>query len=82
MQLILALGAPWIAPYDPMAQSVARRLRGPTALNWLGTDQLGRDVLTRILYGYRTSLIACVNQITTVRLTRVIRNAPMLARNI
>ena len=60
IQLILAVGAPWVAPYDPMAQSVARRLRGPTALNWLGTDQLGRDVLTRILYGYRTSLIACL----------------------
>ncbi len=60
VQLILAVGAPLIAPYDPMAQSVARRLRGPSDLNWLGTDQLGRDVLTRILYGYRTSLIACV----------------------
>ena len=60
IQLILAIGAPLIAPYDPMAQSVARRLRGPSELNWLGTDQLGRDVLTRILYGYRTSLIACV----------------------
>ncbi len=60
IQLILAIGAPLIAPYDPMTQSVARRLRGPSDLNWLGTDQLGRDVLTRILYGYRTSLIACV----------------------
>jgi len=60
IQLVLAIGAPLIAPYDPMAQSVARRLKGPSELNWLGTDQLGRDVLTRILYGYRTSLIACV----------------------
>ncbi|WP_414473034.1 ABC transporter permease [Microvirga sp. M2] len=60
IQLVLALGAPLIAPYDPMAQSVARRLKGPSELHWLGTDQLGRDVLTRILYGYRTSLIACV----------------------
>ncbi|AWM85823.1 ABC transporter permease [Microvirga sp. 17 mud 1-3] len=60
LQIILAIGAPWFAPYDPMAQSIARRLKGPTALNWLGTDQLGRDVLARILYGYRTSLIACV----------------------
>lgn len=60
IQIVLAMGAPLFAPYDPMAQSVARRLRGPTELNWLGTDQLGRDVLTRILYGYRTSLIACV----------------------
>ncbi|WP_262029060.1 ABC transporter permease [Microvirga sp. Mcv34] len=60
IQLILALGAPLFAPYDPMAQSVARRLRPPSWLNWFGTDQLGRDVLTRILYGYRTSLIACL----------------------
>src|SRR3712207_6597525 len=60
IQLILAIGPPLLAPYDPMVQSVAQRLRGPTELNWLGTDQLGRDVLTRILYGYRTSLIACL----------------------
>lgn len=60
VQLVLALGASFISPYDPMAQSVARRLRGPSELHWLGTDQLGRDVLTRILYGYRTSLIACL----------------------
>lgn len=60
LQIVLAIAAPLIAPYDPMAQSVVRRLRGPTELNWLGTDQLGRDVLTRILYGYRTSLIACM----------------------
>ncbi|WP_114946901.1 ABC transporter permease [Microvirga calopogonii] len=60
IQLILAIGAPLFAPYDPMAQSVARRLRPPSELNWFGTDQLGRDVLTRILYGYRTSLIACL----------------------
>jgi peptide/nickel transport system permease protein len=59
LQVLLALGAVWIAPYDPMAQSVARRLRGPSELNWLGTDQLGRDVLARILHGYRTSLLAC-----------------------
>jgi peptide/nickel transport system permease protein len=59
LQVLLALGAVWISPYDPMAQSVARRLRGPSELNWLGTDQLGRDVLARILYGYRTSLLAC-----------------------
>src|SRR5690242_2660057 len=60
VQVVLAVGAPWFAPYDPMAQSIVRRLRGPSALNWLGTDQLGRDVLARILYGYRTSLIACL----------------------
>jgi peptide/nickel transport system permease protein len=59
LQVLLALAAAWIAPYDPTAQSVARRLRGPSELHWLGTDQLGRDVLARILHGYRTSLLAC-----------------------
>jgi peptide/nickel transport system permease protein len=64
LQVLLALGAAWIAPYDPMAQSVARRLRGPGELHWLGTDQLGRDVLARILHGYRTSLLACTVAVT------------------
>ena len=59
LQVILALGANWVAPYDPMAQSIIQRLKGPSAAHWLGTDQLGRDVLARILYGYRTSLLAC-----------------------
>jgi peptide/nickel transport system permease protein len=59
LQVILALGAQWVAPYDPMAQSIVQRLKGPSAAHWLGTDQLGRDVLARILYGYRTSLLAC-----------------------
>jgi peptide/nickel transport system permease protein len=54
-----ALGADLIAPYDPVAQSVIARLRGPSAAHWLGTDQLGRDVLARILYGARASLLAC-----------------------
>lgn len=52
----IALLAPVIAPYDPLAQSVLARLRGPTAAHWLGTDQFGRDLLSRILYGLRSSL--------------------------
>jgi len=59
LQVLLALGTTFVAPYDPMAQSIASRLRGPSGLHWLGTDQLGRDVLARILHGYRTSLLAC-----------------------
>jgi peptide/nickel transport system permease protein len=59
LQIALAILSPWVAPYDPTAQRVVARLRGPSELNWLGTDQLGRDVFTRILYGYRTSLFAC-----------------------
>ena len=53
---LAALLAPLIAPYDPVAQSVLQRLKGPGALHWLGTDQFGRDVLSRILYGMRASL--------------------------
>src|SRR5688500_15685810 len=60
VQVGLAIGAQWIAPYDPMAQSIVARLKGPSAGHWLGTDQLGRDVLARILFGYRSSLLACV----------------------
>ncbi|SDR22390.1 peptide/nickel transport system permease protein [Rhizobiales bacterium GAS113] len=59
-QMLLALGAQWIAPYDPLAQSIVARLKGPSLAHWLGTDQLGRDVLARILHGYRTSIAACV----------------------
>jgi peptide/nickel transport system permease protein len=60
VQILIAVGATLLSPYDPMAQSVAARLKGPSSLHWLGTDQLGRDVLARILHGYRTSLAACV----------------------
>ncbi|MGL4322880.1 MAG: ABC transporter permease [Beijerinckiaceae bacterium] len=53
---VLALFAPWIAPYDPLEQSILARLKGPSADHWLGTDQFGRDIVSRILYGMRTSL--------------------------
>src|SRR6185437_10283037 len=43
-------------PYDPNAVDVAARLRPPSAINWLGTDALGRDVATRVIYGARVSL--------------------------
>lgn len=54
---LLGLGANWVAPYDPVGQDIIARLKGPTATHWLGTDQLGRDVLSRILYGSRASLL-------------------------
>jgi peptide/nickel transport system permease protein len=43
--------APWLAPHDPLAQDLSAGLRGPTGEYWLGTDDLGRDVLSRLLYG-------------------------------
>lgn len=72
LQVVVALAATWIAPYDPLAQSIVARLKGPSAAHWLGTDQLGRDVLARILHGYRTSLVACV---TAVGLALVVGGA-------
>jgi len=54
--LLAAALAPWITPYPPDAVNVARRLAAPSLVHWLGSDELGRDVLTRIIYGARTSL--------------------------
>ncbi len=53
---IAALLAPLIAPYDPTALNVDVILQGPSAMHWLGTDALGRDVFSRMLYGARVSL--------------------------
>ena len=52
----VALGAPMLAPHDPVRVQPERRLQGPTALHPLGTDHIGRDVLSRTLYGTRVSL--------------------------
>ncbi len=54
---ILAIIAPWVTPYDPVQQNLVASLQTPSAEHWLGTDQLGRDVFTRILYGTRISLL-------------------------
>ena len=55
--LLIALTAPWISPYLPDTVDVTNRLQPPSSLHWLGTDALGRDVLTRLLYGSRVSLL-------------------------
>jgi peptide/nickel transport system permease protein len=54
--LVLSVTAHWVAPYDPTAVDVAGRLKPPSSLHWLGTDALGRDVATRVIYGARISL--------------------------
>lgn len=55
-EIILALITPWIAPYDFEAQELSRWLEPPSLTNWFGTDALGRDLFTRVLYGGRISL--------------------------
>ncbi len=58
--LLTALLADLIAPYSYTAQNVALARRGPSAANWLGTDELGRDMLSRLIYGGRISLAVAV----------------------
>src|SRR5262245_18314835 len=60
MFIALALFAPLIAPYDPIATSWTLVRKPPSALHWFGTDDLGRDVLARVIYGTRASLLAGV----------------------
>jgi peptide/nickel transport system permease protein len=54
---LAAVAAPWIAPYDPMALKVLDRLQSPRAAHWFGTDELGRDVFSRVVFGARYSLM-------------------------
>jgi peptide/nickel transport system permease protein len=55
--VLLAALAPWIAPYSPIAQHPGLELKRPSSQFWLGSDDLGRDLLSRILYGARVSFI-------------------------
>ncbi len=55
--LICALFAPWIAPYDPAHIELPHRLMAPSLSHWFGTDELGRDILSRIIYGARLSML-------------------------
>jgi peptide/nickel transport system permease protein len=54
---VCAIFAPLFSPYDPLAQTLGSRLEPPSAQHWLGTDQLGRDIASRLLYGARISLV-------------------------
>ncbi len=55
--VLAALFAPWLAPCDPAAQRLEQRLEGPSAAHPLGLDELGRDILSRLLHGARVSLL-------------------------
>ncbi|GGA57364.1 glutathione ABC transporter permease GsiD [Edaphobacter acidisoli] len=56
-----ALFAPWLAPYDPAQLNLTSRLMSPSPAHWFGTDALGRDILSRTIYGARISLIVSVS---------------------
>jgi peptide/nickel transport system permease protein len=56
--IVMAVLAPLISPYDPLATSWATVRKPPSALHWFGTDEIGRDVLARVIWGARASLLA------------------------
>jgi peptide/nickel transport system permease protein len=56
--IVLALFAPWIATYDPLQTSWSAIRKAPSAAHWFGTDEIGRDVLSRVVWGARASLLA------------------------
>src|ERR1051325_2226789 len=58
--IFVALLAPWLAPYDPLATSWSAVRKAPSAAHWFGTDEIGRDVLARVIFGSRASLLAGV----------------------
>jgi peptide/nickel transport system permease protein len=62
--IVLAVFAPLVAPYDPIATSWTLVRKPPSALHWFGTDELGRDVLARVIFGARASLLAGAISVT------------------
>jgi peptide/nickel transport system permease protein len=58
--VLIALLAPWIAPHDPLATSWGAVRKAPSATYLFGTDEIGRDVLSRVIWGARASLLAGV----------------------
>ncbi|MEO6803155.1 MAG: ABC transporter permease [Granulicella sp.] len=59
--VICAVFAPWLAPQDPARLDLTGRLMAPSAAHWFGTDELGRDILSRTLYGARISMVVAVS---------------------
>lgn len=69
--VVVALFAPWIAPYDPRAMSTGNRLTGPSPTFLLGSDEAGRDLLSRAIYGARTSLTVSITVVVLAALIGV-----------
>ena len=61
--VLIALLAPWIVPYDPIASDVPNALLPPNAAHWAGTDQLGRDILSRIISATRLDLVIAISAV-------------------
>ncbi|HEY3229281.1 MAG TPA: ABC transporter permease [Roseiflexaceae bacterium] len=67
LEILVAIFAPWVAPYDPYQPDFANTWQQPSAAHWLGTDDLGRDVLARLIYGARISIsVGILSQLVIV----------------
>ena len=58
--IVTAVFAPWIAPYSPVGQDLGNRLLPPSAAHWMGTDELGRDIFSRVVHGARITLMIVI----------------------
>ncbi len=61
--VIASLGAAWLAPIDPERQDLGAALSGPSSAHWLGTDRLGRDVLSRLMHGGQITLVSVIEAV-------------------
>jgi len=66
--IVFALFAPWIAPQDPAHIDLPSRLQSPSTAHWCGTDELGRDILSRLIFGSRISMMvgSCVVAVSLI----------------
>ena len=64
--VVCALFGPWISPYDPLASDTAAALQAPSRAHWFGTDQLGRDILSRVIVAARLDLSIAVSSVALV----------------
>jgi peptide/nickel transport system permease protein len=64
--VLAAILGPWIVPYDPLASNTSRALQPPSALHWFGTDQLGRDIFSRVIAATRLDLTIAVASVALV----------------
>ncbi|MGD9617507.1 MAG: ABC transporter permease [Alphaproteobacteria bacterium] len=61
--IVIAIAAPLIAPYDPLKSDFRAMAKPPSEAHWFGTDQIGRDVLSRVIYGARASLAVAIGAV-------------------
>ena len=64
--LFAAVFGPWIVPYDPLASNTASALKPPSAAHWFGTDQLGRDIFSRVIVATRLDVFIAVASVALV----------------